>query len=71
LEYGPLGSISYPIKISILEYFRYLHQSRERALDVIAYLGFVFPVGGREPQVLLDGQRAENVPPRFAAATRH
>jgi hypothetical protein len=28
LEYGPLGSISHPIKINLLDYFRYLHQSR-------------------------------------------
>jgi DDE domain len=28
LEYGPLVSISYPIKSSVFDYFRYLHQSR-------------------------------------------
>jgi hypothetical protein len=29
LEYGPLDSISYPTKINLLDYFRYLHQSRD------------------------------------------
>jgi hypothetical protein len=28
LECGPVGSISHPIKINFLDYFRYLHQSR-------------------------------------------